>query len=225
MYLRIHHRVLCQLGNIKCSKLDLVAGLEPASRLRFDKTMPPPPIAAHTLSPMLNDSEVLFLVDAFLDLALAHPVLAVFYRAANRSRLRTMICRFICQVFGGLPFDRDMMATAHRGLQIRDHHYDAFLEVADAAMDAKMHGRLLVSPETKTSVLLEAQSFRPEIVWAENQPPAIYAGADDDLYAPRESHSRGVRRMASTVASGRDQAPRVARGRPLCDLAFRKGRL
>jgi hypothetical protein len=52
-------------------------------------------------------------------------------------------------------------------MKIRDKHYDAFLEVMEEAMNVQVDGRLLVTEGMKKGCLLEAESFRGDIVWRE----------------------------------------------------------
>src|SRR4051812_36860421 len=96
-----------------------------------------PPVASHTLTPMLDDSVVLYLVDDFLHRALQHPTLRPFYLRIDRLVLRQKLAAFICQLFGGLPYDHQRMSIAHKALRLDDNHFNAVMEVLDKAFDSE----------------------------------------------------------------------------------------
>ena len=99
-----------------------------------------------------------------------------------------MIAAFLCQLFGGLPYDKQRMARAHRHLQLTDQHFDAFLECVQLAMDTEMHGRVLVTDEMRENVLYEAALFRKDLIPSVSTPTTLVFDADKEdaskLYLP-----------------------------------------
>jgi len=123
-----------------------------------------PPIPIYTLSPHLPDASVLAVVDRFLDLSLQHPLISPFYRRIDRSRLRHKLAGFLCECFGGLEYDREAMAKAHKSLCLTNAHFDAVVEILQKALLlTHSDGSPVVPVELRTSVLVEAESTRTDI--------------------------------------------------------------
>lgn len=158
--------------------------------------MSQPPVATHTLTPLLDDQVVLILVDDFLHRALQHPTLRPFYLRIDRALLRQKLAAFICQLFGGLAFDRTRMQRAHRALRLTDEHFDAVMEVLDQSFDQGRDGVRLVSWKVKVQALRDAEALRDEIIHPEN----YQLGSSQPIDSPRpikESPAPSVERTAS----------------------------
>lgn len=175
----------------------------------------------HTLTPMLDDSVVVFVVDEFLAGALQHPKLRPFYLRIDRLILRQKLSAFICELFGGKHYDRERMAKAHRILKLRDDHFDAVMEVLDKVFDMERDGIRLVSWKMKVAALRDAEELREEIIHPEQ---CIGQPADkdfkDDLHMLKVrhdthlSHVNTISVKSATISRGQSSSDR---GLPIPD--------
>jgi truncated hemoglobin YjbI len=129
-------------------------------------TVQPAPTAAHTLSPLLTDDQVLKIVDHFLTSTLIHPVLRPYYMRIDRHVLRHKLAGFISQLFGGLPYNRRAMKRAHAHMRLDDVHFDSVMEVLERVLDLEdeVNGERLVPWRWKVQAMREAEGMREEVL-------------------------------------------------------------
>jgi hypothetical protein len=158
------------------------------------------PVASHTLSPLLDDTSILIIIDHFLAAALTHPALTPFYTQIDRRILRHKLAGFICQLFGGLPYNKAAMQRAHHKLSLDNTHFDAVMEVLDRVFDIEVDGKRVVSWRMKVMAMREAEELRHEIIHPDVKPKRVERKVADVLERRMDDHHE-AHKLGVTEAS------------------------
>lgn len=99
-------------------------------------------------------------VDTFYDMVLADPRVAHFFANTDMAKQRRHQTLFLTFATGGPnKYTGRSMREAHRGLGIRDEHFDAIVELLGRAL--RQHG---VGEADIQAVAARLEAMRPEIV-------------------------------------------------------------
>jgi hemoglobin len=83
-----------------------------------------------------GEAGVARLVSAFLDRLAADPQVAPFFEKTNLDRFERLLREHLCELADGpCRYSGDSMNDVHRGLGIRERHFDALVEDLELAMD------------------------------------------------------------------------------------------